>query len=287
MTIETTEDIKVENLTVTEDAVATRLNVPESASVNALEAADVTVNNLNVLEDAEVENLTVTNLTAAEGLLESLIVNEAAEVENINVLEDTVTERLDVYTSASINALTAATAEVTHLNVGEGTVTKDLNVTHAADMENLFVAEHTGTRNLDVLEEATVNHMYIGGIKCGQPHGFAEFSAPGQLWTQYLFADEIRGRNIELKGSIDLSDASLTTEEGPIDFISDVNIRGDLQVGGRILPETPLTPAVPIPSDHPDFDQFNDTDKVNILLVAVADIITKLTAAGIMAPEKK
>ena len=287
MTIETTEDIRVENLTVTEDAVATRLNVPESASVNALEAADVTVNNLNVLEDAEVENLTVTGLTAGEGLLESLIVNEAAEVESINVLEDTVTERLDVYTSASINALTAAEATVTHLNVGEGTVTKDLNVTHAADMENLFVAEHTETRNLDVLEEATVNHMYIGGIKCGQPHGFAEFSAPGQLWTQYLFADEIRGRNIELKGSIDLSDASLTTEEGPIDFISDVNIRGDLQVGGRILPETPLTPAVPIPSDHPDFDQFNDTDKVNILLVAVADIITKLTAAGIMAPEKK
>ncbi len=62
-------------------------------------------------------------------------------------------------------------------------------------------------------------------------------------------------------------------------------IRGDLQVEGRISNEyEPVMSPVAIPSNHPDFDQFNDTDKVDILLATVANLITKLTEANIMAP---
>ncbi len=417
-----TDDITVENLTVTEDAVATRLNVPESASVNTLAAAEIKVRNLTVNQDAEVENLAVIGLTAAEGAIESLTVSEAAAVGNINVLEDTVTERLDVYTSASINALTAAnvtvnnsitaeqatlkninvnevatvetltvsellatdatienvsiveSADLKTLSVAEGTTTHNLTVANTAKVDNLTVTNVAEAENLTVTNAAEVERLtaanavatratvhdaayihslYVDGIKCGEPHGFAELSAPGQLWTEVLFADTIRGEDITLKGPVTIQDGSLSAFEEeplligsdlattgdvtvggalsaedlscfsvitpviknlpsnsrPIDiegnttlngdtifnggatFINDalINgnalIRGDLEVTGRINNEyAPVMPYVAIPSDHPDFEQFTDADKVDILLSTVADLINALTEARLMHP---
>ncbi len=416
-----TDDITVENLTVTEDAVATRLNVPESASVNTLAAAEIKVRNLTVNQDAEVENLAVIGLTAAEGAIESLTVSEAATVGNINVLEDTVTERLDVYTSASINALTAAnvtvnnsitaeqatlkninvnevatvetltvsellatdatienvsiveSADLKTLSVAEGTTTHNLTVANTAKVDNLTVTNVAEAENLTVTnaaeverltaadavatratvhDAAYVHSLYVDGVKCGNPAGFAELSAPGQLWTEVLYADAIRGDDILLKGDVTLHDGSLGALDGPVLFRSDIAttgdvtvggalsaedlscfsvitpviknlpsnsrpidiegnttlngdtifnggatfindatingsalIRGDLEVTGRINNEyAPVMPYVAIPSDHPDFEQFTEADKVDILLSTVADLINALTEARLMHP---
>ncbi len=289
MTIETTEDIRVENLTVTEDAVATRLNVPESASVNTLAAAEINVRNLNVNQDTNMEILTV----AEDATIENLTVVENAEVENINVLGEAVTGRLEVYESASINALAAADATINNL-----TRTDNLIVTNAAEVENLTVTGDTIATRATVHDSAYINSLYVDGIKCGEPRGFAPFSAPGQLWTETLYADTIRGDDITLKGGITMEDGYLTASGGPVTILGEllntggarfrggvraaefacsgnVAIEGDLKVTGMINNDyRPVISYMAPPSENPEFDP----------TTAFEDLISNLIEAGIMAP---
>ncbi len=175
-----TEDITVENITVTEAAVATQLHVPGSAlintaSISALTAEEVAANTLTVDEGATVDSLTVT-----EGaVLERLTVTENAEVDNINVLGEVVTGRLEAYESASIPTLTA----------GE-----------------------VSAANLTVNESANINTMYADGIRVGNPASAASLTR-GHLQTEVLFANSITSGDVTLKGDVTITKGKLTCED--------------------------------------------------------------------------
>ncbi len=144
-------------------------------------------------------------------------------------------------------------------------------------VENLTVTKDASATRLNVPEEAAITTLYVGGTKCGHPAGFTEFyPAQGQLWAEFLYADSINGRDLNLKGD--------TTLEGDLTVESDLVVDGDLEVTGKCTVGTPLLPYIPTPLGQSVFNQVGERAQIYLLRDALLTLFTNLTEAGLMAP---
>ncbi len=138
-------------------------------------------------------------------------------------------------------------------------------------VKNLTVTENASATRLNVPDSAAITTLYVGGTKCGHPAGFTEFyPAEGQLWAEFLYADSIKGRDLNLKGD--------TTLEGTL------TVDGDLTVTGGCTIGTPILPYIPTPLGHSVFNQVSERAQIFLLRDAILTLFTNLTEAGLMAP---